>query len=154
MDDAGDIGRSFRALMAPRAVAADPSQGAPRRAAPDRQRIGRAAESIAAEFLQTRGLQVVTRNYRCRSGELDIVAVERNVLVIAEVRTRSTERYGGAAASVDRWKRGRIVRASQHLLQEHRELAGFPVRFDVLVVSQLDASTPDVEWLRHAFDAR
>lgn len=67
----------------------------------DRAAIGRSAEDIAADFLAAQGLAVVLRNYRRRGGELDIVAREGDVLVIAEVRTRSTDEFGGAAASVD-----------------------------------------------------
>ena len=74
------------------------------------------------------------RNYRRRGGELDVVAREGDVLVIGEVRTRSSESFGGAAASVDGWKQHKIVRAATQLLQQHKDLAQLRVRFDVLVV--------------------
>ena len=76
------------------------------------------------------------------------------VLVIAEVRTRSDEAFGGAAASVNRGKQRRIVRAAAQLLQERPDLARLPVRFDVLVVSALELSSPRIEWIRHAFEAQ
>ena len=75
------------------------------------------------------------------------------MLVIAEVRTRAHAAFGSAAASVDRRKQRRITRAAQQLLQQRAELARLPVRFDVLVVSDLAAPQPRIEWIRHAFEA-
>ncbi|MFZ0009841.1 MAG: YraN family protein [Steroidobacteraceae bacterium] len=119
-----------------------------------RQQLGRRAEQLAAEFLAAQGLEILERNYRRRLGELDIIARSKGVLVIAEVRTRSGEAFGGAAASVNRGKQRRIVRAAAQLLQERPDLARLPVRFDVLVVSALELSSPRIEWIRHAFEAQ
>ena len=120
----------------------------------DRALIGKTAEDIAAEFLRDQGLEILQRNYRRRSGELDIVARADDVLVIVEVRTRSTEQFGGAAASIDGWKCHKIIRATAQLLQQHKKLARLRVRFDVIVVYGPDSGKPRVEWIRHAFDAR
>ena len=116
-----------------------------------RQRSGRQAEELAAAFLTAAGCEILRRNYRCRLGELDIVARHGGVLVVAEVRTRASSRYGGAAASVDRVKQRRIARAAAALLAERRDLACLPVRFDVIVVSDLHGPAPALEWIRHAF---
>lgn len=118
-----------------------------------RQQSGRRAEDLAAEFLRAQGCEILERNYRRRLGELDLIARERDVLVIAEVRTRAREDFGTAAASVDRRKQRRITRAAQQLLQQRSDLARLPVRFDVLVVSDLAAVEPRIEWIRHAFEA-
>ena len=118
-----------------------------------RQQSGKRAEDLAAEFLRAQGCEILERNYRRRLGELDLVARERGVLVIAEVRTRAHAAFGSAAASVDRRKQRRITRAAQQLLQQRAELARLPVRFDVLVVSDLAAPEPRIEWIRHAFEA-
>jgi len=119
----------------------------------DRRKIGQDAEDIAASFLATQGVKVLIRNYRRRLGELDIVARQGDVLLIVEVRTRVNELYGGAAASIDFYKQRRIVRASQQLLQQRRDLARLCARFDVIVVSGLNAAEPQVEWIQHAFTA-
>ena len=118
------------------------------------QQRGQRAEQLAAEFLSARGFEIVQRNYRRRLGELDIVARSAGVLVIAEVRTRTSAAYGDAAASVDRRKQQRITRAASQLLQRHADLAHLPVRFDVLVVRDPMGSAPAVEWIQHAFEAR
>lgn len=120
----------------------------------DRAVLGRSAEDIAADFLAEHGLAVILRNYRRRGGELDLVARDGDVLVIAEVRTRSTDEFGGAAASVDGWKQHKIVRAATQLLQQRKDLAQLRVRFDVIVVREADGPQPTVEWLKHAFEAR
>jgi putative endonuclease len=116
-----------------------------------RQLIGQAAENIAADFLRAKGLEILERNYLRRLGELDIVARHGDVLVIAEVRTRSSDRYGGAAASVDARKQQRIIRAASQLLQQRRDLARLRVRFDVITVSEMDREPPRIEWIQHAF---
>ncbi len=116
----------------------------------DRQQIGRAGETAAAATLETAGFTILLRNYRCRAGELDIVARRDALLVIAEVRCRSREDFGGAAASVTSHKQHRIVLAARHLLMRQRALARLAVRFDVLV----PRDHGEVEWIKAAFEAR
>ena len=118
-----------------------------------RQQRGQRAEALAAQYLRAAGCEILQCNFRRRLGELDIVARAREVLVIAEVRTRSSTAYGGAAASVTRAKQRRITRAAQQLLQQRADLAAMPVRFDVLVVSDPQGPSPAIEWIRHAFEA-
>ncbi|HUK03179.1 MAG TPA: YraN family protein [Steroidobacteraceae bacterium] len=116
-----------------------------------RQQLGRAAEDAAAAYLTAQGHELILRNYHRRMGELDLIARRGEVLAIVEVRTRSSEAYGGAAASIDAAKRRRIIRASRALLQQHAELARLHVRFDVIVVSDAGAERPRIEWIQHAF---
>jgi putative endonuclease len=118
-----------------------------------RQEIGRAAEDAAASFLQSRGLQILYRNYRRRRGELDLIAREADVLVVVEVRMRTSAQFGGAAASINARKQARIIRATAQLLQQHRELARLRVRFDAVVISDIRPETLNIEWIRHAFTA-
>ena len=112
----------------------------------DRQQIGRQAEDAAAAFLESQGLLVLFRNFRRRAGELDIVARDSSTLIIVEVRTRSTNAFGGAAASVDFRKQAKLRRAAALLLQQHRDLACLRVRFDVVA-----KSPAGIEWIKHAF---
>lgn len=116
----------------------------------ERQQIGRSAEDRAARLLEDAGLTLLVRNYRCRMGELDLVARAGEVLVIVEVRLRASAEFGGAAASVTRTKQQRIVRATRHLLASQPLLQRLPIRFDVVVISA--GATPP-EWIRAAFDA-
>ena len=117
-----------------------------------RQRLGLRAENAAAAYLQAQGAHILLRNYRCRCGELDIVArLGAGELAIIEVRTRSSNEYGGAAASVDAGKRQRLVRAANRLLQQRKDLAKLRARFDVIVVTDPFADAPHIEWIKHAF---
>jgi len=104
------------------------------------------------------GASIVLRNYRRRRGELDIVALHRGVVLIVEVRLRSSASHGGGAASVDLCKQRKVIRAAQQLLQQRRDLARHPVRFDVIALSPQRTSTDGprwrIDWLQHAFEAR
>lgn len=119
-----------------------------------RQKVGLRAEDAAAAYLQAQGAHILLRNYRCRCGELDIVArLGDSELAIVEVRTRSSMAYGGAAASVDAAKRQRLIRAASRLLQQRKDLARLRARFDVIVVSAPCGAAPHIEWIKHAFTA-
>jgi len=125
-------------------------QHAPGSPAIDRRQLGYDAETRAAQLLQAAGFTVLARNFRCRAGELDIIAQRSQLLVIAEVRLRSHSQFGGAAASITAAKRARIVRTTHYLLRVRPALAQLTVRFDVLLLSS--AHGP-IEWLEAAFDA-
>jgi putative endonuclease len=114
----------------------------------DRRLTGSLAENSACAFLESQGFTIVMRNFLRRVGEIDVVARDGDLLVIAEVRTRASDRYGGAAASVGPAKQRRIAATAALLLQSHGELRQCRVRFDVLIVRD-----GQIEWLKHAFDA-
>ncbi|MEO8315746.1 MAG: YraN family protein [Pseudomonadota bacterium] len=119
----------------------------------DRIAAGREAEEAASVFLQAQHLTILARNYRCRTGELDIVAQAADgVVIIAEVRLRARCNYGGGAASVDWRKQRKIQRATRHLLATHPQLASCALRFDVLDL-QPEAEGFAINWIRHAFSA-
>jgi putative endonuclease len=133
---------------------ADPRPGG-RAAQPGRSRAerGAAAEQAAADFLGARHHHLLLRNYRCRMGELDLVALSpEGVLVVAEVRLRSRQDYGGGAASVDLRKQQRLLRATLHLLATHPRWSNHPMRFDVMDVRPAAAGF-DITWIQHAFGA-
>lgn len=117
----------------------------------DRRATGAHAEGIARRFLSAQGLELICENYRCRMGELDLVMREGDTLVIVEVRMRTHAHYGGAIASVDRFKQRRIVRAAEHLLLAHPRLSRLPVRFDIVTFEPHTAKR--IDWIRAAFEA-
>lgn len=105
---------------------------------------GAAAEALAADFLAARGLTIVARNYRCRGGEIDLIARDRETLVFVEVRLRSGGFFGGAGASITAIKRKRLERAAGHYLA----LIGRepPCRFDAILLDSLDSTR--IEWVK------
>ena len=96
------------------------------------------------------GFRIVLRNFRCRAGELDIVARRSTLLVIAEVRLRTRSDYGGAGASITRRKRLRIVTTARYLLHRRPALASLTIRFDTLLFDGPDGA---LEWIEDAFRA-
>ncbi|KAB2933441.1 MAG: YraN family protein [Candidatus Contendobacter sp.] len=109
---------------------------------------GTAAEDLALRYLEARGLSLVTRNFRCRSGELDLIMRDGEQLVFVEVRSRRHARYGTPAESVTRTKQQRLLRAAAFYLQ--RQHLDLPCRFDVVAILQPDGE-PQIEWIRDAF---
>lgn len=109
-------------------------------------RDGARAEDVCASLMGEAGLRLLSRNWRCRHGEIDLVALDRGTLVFAEVRLRRDRRFGGAAESITAAKRSRLLAAAS--LYAARRPA-MPCRFDVLLLDSLDP--PRVEWIRDAF---
>ena len=108
-------------------------------------REGARAEDLCADLLRAAGLRLIERNWRCRHGEIDLIAEERGTLVFAEVRMRGPGGFGGAAESVTAAKRSRLLAAAR-LYLARRPAA--PCRFDVFLV---DGTAGSVEWIRDAF---
>ena len=113
-----------------------------------RQAQGAAAEQLAADYLQNRGLRLVERNFRVRGGEIDLICRDGKSTVFVEVRLRSRGEFGGAAASITAAKQARLILAARHGLQRHGET---PCRFDCVLLDGLEPK--NIEWLRDAFSA-
>ena len=106
---------------------------------------GARAEDLCAELMRRAGLLLVERNWRCRHGEIDLIAEERGMLVFAEVRMRSGRGFGGAAESVTAAKRQRLLAAARLYLSRRADTT---CRFDVFLV---DGAGSHVQWIRDAF---
>jgi putative endonuclease len=98
-----------------------------------RVRLGRRGEALAAGRLQDLGYVIVARNYRCRHGELDLIARHGDTWVFVEVRTRRSDRFGSPEASFTPGKRAHLIAAAQHYLQAH-DLTDVPWRIDAVAV--------------------
>lgn len=109
-------------------------------------RGGGGAEALAAALLERAGLTILERNYRCRFGEIDLVAQCGPTLVFVEVRARRSEAFGGAAGSITRAKRRRLLAAARHYLAARG--GDRPCRFDVVLAR---GEGPELEWVRDAF---
>ena len=112
--------------------------------------LGGYGESIAAAYLTDAGLRVLDRNWRCRDGELDIVARDGDALVFCEVKTRRGTGYGQPVEAVGRIKQRRLRILAQRWLAEHEEHAP-ELRFDVVGVLVRPARPAVVTHLRAAF---
>ncbi len=106
---------------------------------------GESAEEQAHRFLIDKGLKPVSRNFRCKQGELDLIMTDKQTLVIVEVRFRKTDKYGSAAESVTRAKQVKII-AATHIYLASRK-TDCPIRFDVIAIS----GNGTIDWIRNAF---
>jgi putative endonuclease len=96
--------------------------------------IGSAAEDRAVRLLVERGYEIVERNYRHKSGELDVIARQGDCLVFVEVRSRGDTDHGDAVETVDRRKQYRVARVAEHYLIE-RDPTYEEARFDVIAIN-------------------
>lgn len=114
--------------------------------------LGRHGEDVAVRYLESRGLVVLDRNWRCREGELDVVATDADGarLVVCEVKTRSGTRYGEPAEAVTGPKARRIRRVAQRWLAQ-RGLPWVEVRFDVCAVLVESGRPATLQYFEGAF---
>jgi putative endonuclease len=103
--------------------------------------LGRWGEERAARFLKKKRYKIVERNYRCRLGEIDIIARWRETLVFVEVKTRRDEEDIPPRYSVNRRKQLKIIRTARVYLKEHY-LSGRKCRFDVVAIVAGDGKKP------------
>ena len=111
---------------------------------------GQNSELTARAWLEFQGLKHIASNYRCPCGELDLIMLDKQCLVIVEVRYRRTACYGGALGSITHRKQIRIARSTQHFLQHRQDLRWRPLRFDVIALSGPETAL-STEWRKQAF---
>lgn len=109
---------------------------------------GLKAEQLAETYLTQQGLTLVSRNYHCRAGEIDLVMQDKNSLVFVEVRLRKSSSFGSAAESITLKKQQKLIMTAQHYLQQHGEQA---CRFDAVLLD--DTNAHNIAWIRNAFEA-
>lgn len=109
--------------------------------------LGREGEQVAAEYLERAGLRVLDRNWRCAEGEIDIVAAERQVMVVCEVKTRSGTRFGTPLEAITRNKRARLRRLASRWLVAHGVLFD-EVRIDVIGLIRTPDGLYEIEHVR------
>ncbi len=99
----------------------------------ERQDIGQLGEKLALRHLKKRGYRILDRNFRCRRGEIDIVATQKNYLVFVEVRTKTTLAFGSPEESITQAKRDNLIAAALTYINEHQKLP--PLwRIDVVAI--------------------
>ncbi len=107
--------------------------------------IGRRGEAAAAAYLQRTGMTVVERNWRCKIGEVDIVALDGTALVLVEVKTRTTNAKGTPEEAVSPAKQRKLVRLAQAYVTQ-AEVTFEEIRFDVVAIQPV---AEDRALLRH-----
>ena len=117
----------------------------------DRIALGKTGEDLACRELERRGYAILARRYRCRGGELDIIARDGQTLVFVEVKTRDGREFGEGVDAVTARKRRRITQVALDYVARHG-LTDCPCRFDVVSI-QIDGSRSTIHLFQSAFDA-
>jgi len=112
-----------------------------------KDQVGRYGEDVAARHVEQAGWQVLARNWRCRHGEVDIIAMDGEELVVVEVKTRRTATFGTPAEAVTRqkvWRLRKLVAAWLYTQEQRFE----SVRIDVMAVTMPPTGAAQIEHLR------
>ena len=113
---------------------------------------GQQAERLAKQYLKQQGLCWQQSNYHCRQGEIDLIFMDAQQLVFVEVRYRKSNRYGGAAETVDQRKQNKLILAARHYLHTHNLTEAISCRFDIISIeNSTTASSNTIQWLKNAF---
>ncbi len=114
--------------------------------------MGQKGEELALRFLKEAGYRIVTTNYVCKLGEIDIIAKEKDTLAFIEVKTRTSTLFGPPELSVTPFKQMQISKAALYFLKEKR-LGDVKARFDVVSILRRPQGD-EIELIRDAFDLR
>ncbi|HEY7553978.1 MAG TPA: YraN family protein [Candidatus Binatia bacterium] len=115
-----------------------------------KQALGREGERVAERYLKKKGYTLVERNYRCRGGEVDLIVLDRRVVVFVEVKTRTDHGFGNPLEAVEPKKQRRMILAARLFLHQ-KKLHERDARFDVVGISWPGAE-PVVEHVQNAFE--
>lgn len=112
--------------------------------------LGHFGEDQACRFLRKKGFRILERNYRIRTGEVDIIAKSGKMIIFVEVKTRTSSDFALPWEAVGFRKRKNLKSAAKMYIRE-RALKGFEYRFDVISIIVKDGLKPEIEWIQSAF---
>ena len=118
----------------------------------DQRNQGRDAETAAADFLESKGMRILERNFNCRAGEIDLIGHDGESLAFIEVRARKEGALVDGLASVDERKQRKLIRAARFYLHRYG-LDNCFCRFDMIAVTIIPGNDYRFEWIPNAFDA-
>ena len=114
-----------------------------------RKQVGNKGESLAEDYIKRKGYKIIQRNYRCRLGEIDIIAKDDDTIVFIEVRTKQNENFGSPQGSVTSTKKSKISKTALSFIQE-KNLSGYSYRFDFIAIT-FSQGKPNIEHIENAF---
>jgi len=117
-----------------------------------RQKIGKYGESAATEFLKQNGYTIIERNYRCKLGEIDIIALDKETIAFIEVRVKKTYKFGHPKATITPKKMRKISLTALYYLKINNKLNN-KARFDVVAISLFEPENK-IELIKNAFNLK
>lgn len=118
----------------------------------NKREFGAELEALACKYLHQNGCKIITTNFLCKLGEIDIIAEDKNTLVFIEVRYRKQSGFGGALESVGAKKRQRIIKTASYYLQQNKLTNKRQCRFDVFAIEG-NLQRMQYNWIKDAFSA-
>ncbi|MFD1260055.1 YraN family protein [Entomomonas asaccharolytica] len=112
--------------------------------------IGKAAEEMALQYLQSQHLTLIAKNWRCNYGEIDLIMTDKQSVIFIEVRYRKQTSWGEPAETVTYSKRQKLIKAASLFLQQNNSFSAKPCRFDVIAMTG-ELKNPAIRWLTNAF---
>ena len=112
--------------------------------------LGRSGESAACAYLETKGFEIIDKNFRCRLGEIDLIAKDKNMHVFIEVKTRYSTQCGQPFESVTYHKQQRLKKLAQVYLKFNYRTVNILSRFDVISIIYKNAK-PEIKHIKNAF---
>jgi putative endonuclease len=117
----------------------------------DRKLLGQWGEKTGEKFLKRKGLKILTRNFSCKTGEIDLVMVDHDGgIVFVEVRTRADEKFAEVEDSITSPKKARLQRAARYFLTTHK-IEDRPCRFDIITIVLGQTGRPQIRHYQNAF---
>jgi putative endonuclease len=117
---------------------------------PSTKTIGSMAENNTCLYLESHGLKLIERNFRCDAGEIDLIMQEHEILVFIEVRFRQYKDFGQSIETISASKKQRLIKTATVYLQKNNLLDKIACRFDVIGVGKSE----EFIWIRNAFDVK
>jgi len=114
----------------------------------DKNSIGQRGEEVASKALEREGYRIIEKNFRCRQGEIDIIAEDKGTLCFVEVKARSSEKFGLPEEAVTRWKQKKLFTVAVFYLEKKR-IKSRDLRFDIVSV---DIKTEKTRIIQNAFE--
>ena len=109
---------------------------------------GRKSEEKACAYLASKGLCLIEKNYRSKTGEIDLIMKDDNCYVFVEVRSKKSQRFGGALLSVNYPKQQKIIKTAVFYLVKKKLYQRCPMRFDVVA---FEGPQSELKWVKNAF---
>jgi putative endonuclease len=117
----------------------------------DRRSLGQWGEKRCEKFLRRKGFKTLTRNFSCKTGEIDLIMVDSDgSIVFIEVRTKTNEEFSDVESSITLAKKTRLKRAAKYFLAS-REIKNRPFRFDVIAIVLGQEGSPEIRHYENAF---
>ena len=118
---------------------------------PFRMNLGKRGEIFAWNFLIQKGYKILEKNYRCKLGEVDVIAKKQGRLIFIEVKTRKSNHCGSPEEAVHAWKQKKIAQVAAWYLKS-KKIYDPPIAFEVVAIDWIDGEEPRVRLIQEAFD--